>query len=963
MRKRNILLVLVVLLSGISVNARQLDSSSSVIDITKFGGDPDTRVDVSVAVRRALDYCKGRPGTTLRFPKGRYDFWPTYAHGEKWGVGFDLYRQHQLTIDGGGSEFIFHGLMSVVRMDSCSEIKICNFSVDWERPFISQAEIVGATDSCLDVKIDREKYPYIVENDTLQFIGEGWKLPAMDNYGTLYDKEKKEVVYNTWDMSLGEIFQKPAEVLPDGTVRFHAAPKIRPVSGTYVSLFHLKYSAPGFSILNSRNVLMKDIILFHALGHGVYGVRTENITMERMNMTVNDAKGRVFSVVADASHFVNCKGKIKVEHCTHTGQGDDFINVHGRYIRVDRVIDTKTIEVDKEGYYINCGDSLWFIFPDMPQRKIVRKVKDISPSAIDKPIPGYVVSFTQDLPVSIVAGYYLENRTWTAGLELRGCKILKRNRARGVLVTTPQEVIIENNYFHTAGTAILVEGDMDYWYESGAIEKMNICNNVFDDCLTSGNKRGDRWQWGEAIITVTPSHQPQTVFDLPYHRNIRISDNVFKVFDTPLLRARSVEGLYFGNNNIIRTRTYQPYTWQKNSFLLDGCRNVRIENNKLDSAYTIRTIEMQHMRDVDVKIENNNFQLIRPYEHFTPEKLWLDSSNVPINAHGGGILYDNQRYYWFGEHKTEGESGNFANVGVHCYSSEDLYNWKDEGVVLKVDPEGSGSDIEKGCILERPKVIYNAKTDEYVMWFHLESKGNGYAGARSGVAISNCVTGPYVFIKSVRPNAGYWPINKLLVHKLGSMSNGESYMGGDLPAHPDSLNLIGRDWEGGQMARDMNLFVDDDGKAYHIYSSEENSTLHIALLNDEYTGYSGIYKRLFVGRFMEAPAMFKRKRKYYLMMSGCTGWLPNAARSAVADSIFGEWKELGNPCVGKNAEKTFNSQSTCILKIEGEAEHFIYMGDRWNPKNAINGRYIWLPLSFDSDRFFIKWKNQWRLEL
>lgn len=103
------------------------------------------------------------------------------------------------------------------------------------------------------------------------------------------------------------------------------------------------------------------------------------------------------------------------------------------------------------------------------------------------------------------------------------------------------------------------------------------------------------------------------------------------------------------------------------------------------------------------------------------------------------------------------------------------------------------------------------------------------------------------------------------------------------------------------MARDMTLFVDDDGRAYHVYSSEENSTLHISELTDDYLAHSGRYARFFVGRFMEAPALFKRGGRYYLMMSGCTGWAPNAARSAVAESVWGPWRELGNPCEGPGA--------------------------------------------------------------
>lgn len=200
---------------------------------------------------------------------------------------------------------------------------------------------------------------------------------------------------------------------------------------------------------------------------------------------------------------------------------------------------------------------------------------------------------------------------------------------------------------------------------------------------------------------------------------------------------------------------------------------------------------------------------------FKPGEVWPDDKGVHINAHGGGILRIGDTYYWFGEHKTEGSAGNLAQVGVHCYSSKDLYNWKDEGIALSVVPDDTTSHIAKGCVLERPKVIYNKKNDQYVMWFHLEPRGAGYSGALSGVAVSKNVVGPYSFVNAFRPNAGFWPVNVQELHKQPcTLSADLGFSGGELPAHPDSLNLLGRDQISGQMARDMNLFVDDGGIAY-----------------------------------------------------------------------------------------------------------------------------------------------------
>ncbi|WPU93723.1 glycoside hydrolase family 43 protein [Mucilaginibacter sabulilitoris] len=337
---------------------------------------------------------------------------------------------------------------------------------------------------------------------------------------------------------------------------------------------------------------------------------------------------------------------------------------------------------------------------------------------------------------------------------------------------------------------------------------------------------------------------------------------------------------------------------------------------------------------------------------FNPGKIWPDNNGVHINAHGGGILYNNGTYYWFGEHKVEGDAGNRAQVGVHCYSSKDLYNWKDEGIALSVSSDPT-NDIAKGCILERPKVIYNKKTRKYVMWFHLELLGKGYSAARAGVAISDNVTGPYRFLKSYRPNPG-----KLPFYPAGTPESEKVNVAN--PANK-SDGFFCRDMPGGQMARDMTVFVDNDGKAYHVFSSEENFTLDIAELTDDYTSHTGKFVRVYIGHQTEAPALFKRHGIYYMIGSGCTGWAPNAARWFTAKSIWGPWTYKGNPCKGNESEITYGGQSTHVLPVEGKKDAFIFIADKWVPKNAIDGRYLWLPIEFNGDDISINWRDSWSL--
>lgn len=293
-----------------------------------------------------------------------------------------------------------------------------------------------------------------------------------------------------------------------------------------------------------------------------------------------------------------------------------------------------------------------------------------------------------------------------------------------------------------------------------------------------------------------------------------------------------------------------------------------------------------------------------------------DTDKNWVNAHGAGILYHNGIYYLFGEikkgktwrvPKQSWEDYRVPAGGVSCYSSADLKHWKYEGVALAPVNGNPKSDIDTGKVIERPKVIYNNKTRQFVMWMHVDAKDYSYSQA--GVAVSKNVAGPYHYVRSVKPN--------------------------------------------GQMARDMTLFKDDDGKAYLICSSEQNNTMQVCLLSDDYLIPTKTYSRILVNRRREAPALFKNARKYYLITSDCTGWSPNAATYAVADNILGPYKEHDNPCMGPGANTTFQSQSTYVLPVKGK-NTYLFMADRWNKTDLEKSDYLWVPLTVNNGKVEIK---------
>lgn len=301
-----------------------------------------------------------------------------------------------------------------------------------------------------------------------------------------------------------------------------------------------------------------------------------------------------------------------------------------------------------------------------------------------------------------------------------------------------------------------------------------------------------------------------------------------------------------------------------------------------------------------------------------------DQNNNFINAHGGGILHYNNKYYWYGENRLKGNES-----GISLYESDDLKNWNYLGIIFK------STNIEPKThefFIERPKIIFNSLTKKFVMWFHVEEVNSNYKTAKVGVASSNDISGPYNFLYISRINAKSHAING-------------NYVGSQL------ANKVNKDQSNvGQMSRDIAIFEDKNNKAYLISSSEENLTLTISLLSPDYTHTTGKYIRVQPGGYNEAPVMFFNKGRYYLVASGTTGWKPNRARLFVADKIFGYWKSIGDFVKltdEKNINTTFQSQGSNCFEFNG---NYYFMGDKWYPRNLSSSGYLFKKINFPNDQ-------------
>jgi beta-xylosidase len=289
--------------------------------------------------------------------------------------------------------------------------------------------------------------------------------------------------------------------------------------------------------------------------------------------------------------------------------------------------------------------------------------------------------------------------------------------------------------------------------------------------------------------------------------------------------------------------------------------------------------------------------------------FWTDVAGNRIEAHGAGFIKVGTTWYWVGEDRSQ-NSGAFR--GMNLYASTDLSKWEFRHTLIT---RATVPDLNvAGRIIERPKLIHNDTTGQFVMWLHWD--GNNYADAATAVFSSSTIDGDYVYHASFRPNAN--------------------------------------------MSRDDTLFKDDDGSAYFISAANNNADLIIYQLTADYLDIARQVVTLWPGSFREAPAMFKANGRYFLISSGATGWDPNQARYASATSVAGPWSALQN--LGDST--TYDTQSAYVISLEGrQGTTYIYAGDRWQDPDLVSSKYIWLPLTQNAATLRLDYHDQWRVNV
>ena len=571
---------------SLSLLATSAFAEKVVINMADYGLLPN-QANSSSVLHEALTKIKASVSpndeVVLNFGKGTYTFSSTDAKDYEYyisnhdqyplrKIGFHLEGWNNLTLDGRGAEFLFTGRMIPFYVVNCTNTTLCNFSVDFTDPQITQAEILSNTpEDGTTFKMAPWVKCRIGQNGRFEVYGSDWAMQP--NSGMNFEKKTRHIAYQTGDLW---VVTDGVQDLGNGKFRAPQWKEAKVKPGTIVTFRTYHRPCPGMVLDHDNQTVLQNVNIHYSEGMGLIAQRCTDITLDGFNVCLRGKNDpRYFTTQADATHFSQCKGHIKSVNGLYEGMMDDAINIHGVYLKVKEVINAQTIRCAYEhgqayGFaWGDVGDTIRFVSAfTMEEHQETYTILDIKPADKEtvKGCKQFIITLNRPMDKTLelaTQDYGIENLTWTPTVYFAK-NVVRNNRARGALFSSPRHTICEDNLFdHTSGTAILLCGDCNGWYESGSCKDIVIRNNKFVNALTS------YYQFTNAVISIYPEIPRLNDQQQYFHSNILIENNKFTTFDEPILYAKSVNGLTFRKNKIKRSKAYAPFHWNKEAFKME----------------------------------------------------------------------------------------------------------------------------------------------------------------------------------------------------------------------------------------------------------------------------------------------------------------------------------------------------------------------------------------------------------
>ena len=541
--------------------------------------DASSTEDAMPAIRAALQACAQTGASTLVLPGDTLRIKPACAFEEYQyisnndpsmkRIAFQLQDMEDFTVEGNGSVLLFTGHISPFNLERCRRIKVRDLTIDFTRAFVSEGRVTAVGKGFFEVEFPAHYHVDLLQG-SLRFREPDREIYPFSSL-LEFDPQRKEVAYHVHDYWIWSDTY-PAEEVGPRRYRLYREDFGDATVGNILAFGATERSNPAFTLLDCDGVSLTDVRIYNCCGMGVIAQSSKDIELLRMDVEPTPGSDRVISLSADATHFVNCKGFIRMLDCVFRNQKDDATNVHGWYMAVDKVLspDRLLLRWRNSGQY-----GVRFIKPGMTLELVDSQVMEayarVRVKSVDYLNCEYAeVCFAEALPEGVKGGDVVAEDDGYPDVLIRGCYI-GNNRARGLLIGSRGKVVIEQNTFHTPGTAILFEGDGRYWYEQSGVRDVTIRDNLFDNCMYGSAT------WGSAVIAVG-SGIPDKEHSR-YHKNILVENNTFRGFDRRIVNLYCVDGFTFRGNKIeFSDAGYPAFGDPSQRFVFNHCDNVQVDD-------------------------------------------------------------------------------------------------------------------------------------------------------------------------------------------------------------------------------------------------------------------------------------------------------------------------------------------------------------------------------------------------
>lgn len=561
-----------------------------------------------------VEILKSHPKGNVRicFGKGLYPFYPEQGtrefltlsnndSGDK-RIAFLIKDMRNVTIEGDGSDFMFHGSMVPFAVKESSNVTIKGVSVDYDYPWTFEGTVLSSDPASRSFTV--KVFPdtkYRIEGDRLFFGGYDWEYPMGESI--LFDPKTHRPFFDTcaydhgyWSGEMG------ARDLGDGVVEFTrlSARDVPPVGSVWDDKgpTGLNRRFPAMAVLLSKNINIENVHIYRSGGMGLIAEYSENIWVKGFSTAAHEGSPRMVTTSADATHFVSCNGKITIENSLFESMLDDAANIHGIYMLVDSVLSSNTLRAHF-GHFQQVGDQ----FADegdvisFVDKSNLRPVGSGRIRSIDKSdLKAYIIETDFDLGgVADPTNIALENISRGADVTIRNCTA-RYNRARSLLLSTYGDVLVEDCDFASQMSGICVSGDANFWYESGRTKNIVIRNNKFTDLAIGANGP-------QAILQIDPEIPTKTRGnDFHYHNSVTFTGNIVETFDSQIIYARSVGTLDISDNIFIDSKSYAPLFPRQPVIDVQFCGDVTIKDNDFSKWKPDAEISVHDC----VKVENDS---------------------------------------------------------------------------------------------------------------------------------------------------------------------------------------------------------------------------------------------------------------------------------------------------------------------------------------------------------------------